>query len=74
MAEQPQLTAIVCRSHRQFRNWCYDNDRNPRDPSLRLILEERHARGCWFDEVILIDGPDSLMAAAESRVRRKMNA
>jgi hypothetical protein len=73
MVEQP-LTAVVCRNHGQFRDWCIDNGRNPRDPSLRPVLEEHHARGHVFDEVILIDGPASLMAVAEARLRRKTGA
>ena len=71
MTPQP-LTAVVCRNHAQFRAWCYDNDRNPRDPSLQLVLEEQHARGRWFDDVILIDGPTSLMAMAETRLRKEV--
>jgi hypothetical protein len=71
MAAQQPLTAIVCRGHNQFRRWCIDNRRNPRDPSLRLVLEEHHARGCWFDDVILIDGSPSLKAVAQSRLRRR---
>jgi hypothetical protein len=64
------LTAVVCRTYQQFRAWCYDNNRNPRDPSLRLVMEEQHARGCWFDDVVLIDGRPGLMEMTQTRIRR----
>lgn len=74
MAEQQHLTAVVCRNHGQFRNWCYDNGFSPRDPSLRLVLNEQHARGYEFDDVILVDGPSALMEATQARLRRRTNA
>jgi hypothetical protein len=71
VTNQPQhVIAVVCRNYTQFRNWCYDNHRNPRDPSLRLVTEEHHVRGCWFDDVILVDGRQALMAVAQTRLRR----
>lgn len=72
MSIQPQAqrrSAVVCRSRRQFRDWCYDNDLIPSDPSLCLVLEIHHVRGRQFDKVVLVDGPSWLMEAAQSRLR-----
>ncbi len=70
MARSP-LTAVVCRTYTQYRNWCADNGRNPRDPTLRLVTEERHVRGYLFDDVIVIDGPWHLRDTARTRLRRQ---
>lgn len=72
MTMSQHLTAVVCRNHQQFRAWCYDNDRDPRDPSLCPVTEEQHARGRWFDNVVLIDGPSSLMEATQTRLRKEV--
>lgn len=64
------LTAVVCATYQQFRDWCYDEDRNPRDRSLRCVTELHHARGCWFDRVIgLGERSPGLIAATRSRLR-----
>ena len=63
------LVAVTCSTHQQFRDWCYDNNLNPRDPSLRPVLREEDVRGCYFDRIILVGGSWELMAVAESRLR-----
>jgi hypothetical protein len=75
MAEPRTLTAVVCATHQQFRNWCIDNDRSPRDPSLRLVTELHHARGCQFDKVIgLGQREPGLIAATYTRLRPESTA
>jgi hypothetical protein len=69
-ASHRPLTAVVCATYTQFRSWCIDNDRSPRDPSLRMVLEESHARGCWFDRVVEVDQREpGLFAIARTRLR-----
>lgn len=63
-------TAVVCASRQQFLAWCLDHDRDPRDPSLVLVTEERHVRGNWFDQVIEVgQGRPGLFADTRSRLR-----
>jgi len=61
--------AVTCDSYQQFRNWCYEHDLNPRDPSLRSVLREDDVRGRYFDRIILVGGTSELMTVAESRLR-----
>lgn len=66
----PPLTAVICRSPQQFRDWCREQGLNPRDPSLRCITEWHQARGCWFDDIVqLYDGDPQLIHVVRSRVR-----
>lgn len=63
------LVAVTCGTYWQFRDWCYEHDLNPRDPSLRPVLREDDVRGRHFDRIILVGGSSELMAVAESRLR-----
>ena len=63
------LVAVTCSTHRQFRDWCYEHDLNPRDPTLCPVLREEDVRGCHFDRIILVGGSSELMTVAESRLR-----
>jgi hypothetical protein len=65
-----RLTAVVCATYQQFRNWCIENDRDPRDPSLHLVTVLRHAHGFRFDKVVAVDQREpGLIAATRSRLR-----
>jgi len=75
MDRPPSLTAVVCATREQFRRWCIDNDRNPRDPSLQLVMRLDHARGCWFDNVIGVGERErGLIAATYPRLRPEPTA
>ena len=69
MTPPQNLTGIVVDTYEQFRRWCYDNNRNPRDPSLRMIQDVRHAQGYWFDQIIELGGNSYLLSLAKSRHR-----
>jgi hypothetical protein len=62
------VTAVVCRGLTQFRDWCRDKGRDPRDPTLRMVTDERHVRGYVFADVIAVGGPWHLREAARCRV------
>lgn len=69
---EPPLIAVVAASHRDFINWCYDNDRNPRDKYLKCITKDLRdrIRGYIFDEVIALQGSDYATAQdARARLR-----
>jgi hypothetical protein len=64
------VTAVVCATHRQFRDWCRDEGEDPHSRSLRCVLEPQHVRGGQFDRVIgLGEGHPGLIDAARSRLR-----
>lgn len=75
MTEPPSRTAVVCENYQQFRNWCRENDRDPRDPSLRFLapgLEDK-VQGYIFDDVIEIGRPPGrLLLAARLRLRSEV--
>lgn len=64
------LTAVVCARYSQFEDWCRENGRNPRDPSLKMVMEIHHVQGCEFDSVVDLGGRPGIAACAESRVRK----
>lgn len=75
MAEPPRLTAVVCGFYQQFINWCHDNGRNPRDPSLRLVLPggEHKVQGYLFDDMVVVGEPPwHLRNAARARLRSEV--
>lgn len=46
-------TVVLAGSYQQFRAWCLDNDRNPRDPSLIYASGMHRIRGLRdFDYVV----------------------
>jgi len=48
-------TVIVAGDHWQFRAWCHDNQRDPRDPDLIEISSLHHidrVRGCYIADYV----------------------
>jgi hypothetical protein len=64
------MTAVIADNYRQFADWCQDQQLNPRDPALCLVVHVEHARGRRFDRVVTLSSrsPD-LLAAVLARQR-----